>query len=200
MALPINLNRDGSPVGGPLENGYQQIGQAASVHAQLRDRQIDLIGKPVVFTIPIAPDGDVISSSDFFGDTVDQTEVGINAQELHTKIIPLYSAYYTMVDLFGRTAGQDVPLEVMVKSNVELPRGSRVTLDLDFNDQNHGVQNIEFEVSSVTVKHIENMYSRTASLVPKRGPRADDAGLNTDWDPTPAGQSSSISNGWEPNE
>ena len=86
--------------------------------------------------------------------------------EENIAVIPQYNKYYQVIDVLGYCVEPELPLECIVKRYDYIPNNSIIQLAI--RNLAGGTQMRWWRVLSTEVKHIENVYCRTAKLSPVR--------------------------------
>jgi hypothetical protein len=81
-------------------------------------------------------------------------------------LVPLYNKYYQVIDVLGYCVEPELPLEAVVKLYDYIPNDSIIKIAV--RNLAGGLQERWWRVLSTEVKHLENVYARTAKLAPVR--------------------------------
>jgi hypothetical protein len=81
-------------------------------------------------------------------------------------LVPLYNKYYQVIDVLGYCVEPELPLEAVVKLYDYIPNSSIIKIGI--RNLAGGIQERWWKVLSTEVKHLENVYARTAKLAPVR--------------------------------
>lgn len=131
--------------------------RTTSYQTNLRNRQIDYNG--VIATI-YKP-----SQEDEFDELGGRKTFTRTAESI--KCIPKYESYYQILNLIGGSSVEDnLPLEVYIRTDVEVPNDT--ILEIPLNTKDNNLINYKWRVLSVELKHLETYYAKILKCVAAR--------------------------------
>lgn len=120
---------------------------------QLRDARIDQNGIIIDVIVPN------VRNVDAYGDLVYADTAETTTYQ--TSVIPQYSQWRMLIDVLGFSIENPIPLEILVRTDFDYPRGTKLVIPID--DQYK-----EWKVLSAGFKHIDRMQTKSVKVVPWR--------------------------------
>lgn len=119
----------------------------------VRDSYIDQNGMIIKVILP------VVRNIDAYGDLV--YAVGQDTIEKRTSVIPKYQNWRMIMDVVGFSIENPIPLEIIVRSDFDYPRGTKLIIPID-------EQNKEWKVLSSSINHLDFTHDKIVKVVPWR--------------------------------
>jgi hypothetical protein len=143
------------------------MGMGLGQYRRLADRTVQYVGAIRDYTIDT--EGIVTkirrpaveNQMDYYGNYVPDYQ-----PEEDIAIVPQYNKYYQVIDVLGYCVEPELPLEALVKRYDYIPNDSIIKIAV--RNLAGGLQERWWRVLSTEVKHLENVYARTAKLSPVR--------------------------------
>lgn len=120
---------------------------------QQRDAFIDQHGIFIDIVIPL------VKNVDTYGDLVYATNSEVTT--VRSSVIPKYSQWRMLIDIVGLSVENPIPLEIIVRSDFDYPRGTKLIIPID--DQVK-----EWKVLSSNVSHLDYTHDKIVKVVPWR--------------------------------
>lgn len=119
----------------------------------LRNQRIQYSGLEVQMIVPTVLNYDANGDLVYAKDGVTETKT--------VSVIPLYNQYRQIIDIVGLSIENPIPLEIIVPTDVEFLRGTKLIIPID--DQPK-----EWKVLSSKLKHIDYTQVKSVTVVPWR--------------------------------
>lgn len=120
---------------------------------QQRDAFIDQNGIFIDIVIPL------VKNVDAYGDLVYATNSEV--ETVRSSIIPKYNQWRMLIDIVGLSTENPVPLEIIVRSDFDYPRGTKLLIPVDDRVK-------EWKVLSSSVNHLDYTHDKIVKVVPWR--------------------------------
>lgn len=118
-----------------------------------RDAFIDQHGIFIDIVIPL------VKNVDTYGDLVYATNSEVTT--VRSSVIPKYAQWRMLIDVVGLSVENPIPLEIIVRSDFDYPRGTKLIIPVD--DQVK-----EWKVLSSSVNHLDYTHDKIVKVVPWR--------------------------------
>lgn len=120
---------------------------------QQRDAFIDQHGIFIDIVIPL------VKNIDAYGDLVYATNSDVTT--VRSSVIPKYSQWRMLIDVVGLSIENPIPLEIIVRSDFDYPRGTKLIIPIDDEVK-------EWKVLSSSVNHLDYTHDKIVKVVPWR--------------------------------
>lgn len=119
----------------------------------IRDAYIDQNGLMITVVLPL------VRNIDTYGDLVYAKNQ--DTVEKRTSVIPKYHNWRMLIDVLGFSTEHPIPLEIIVRSDFDFPRGTKLIIPID--DQHK-----EWKVLSSSINHLDLTHDKIVKVVPWR--------------------------------
>lgn len=118
-----------------------------------RDAFIDQNGIFIDIVVPL------IKNVDTYGDLVYATNSEV--ETVRSSVIPKYQQWKMLIDIVGLSIENPIPMDIIVRSDFDYPRGTKLLIPVDDNIR-------EWKVLSSSVNHLDYTHDKIVKVVPWR--------------------------------
>lgn len=118
-----------------------------------RDAFIDQNGIFIDIVVPL------VKNVDTYGDLVYATNAEV--ETVRSSVIPKYQQWKMLIDIVGLSIENPIPMDIIVRSDFDYPRGTKLLIPVDDNIR-------EWKVLSSSVNHLDYTHDKIVKVVPWR--------------------------------